>query len=563
MKRVCVGTSERGGGEASLVAVNHQYRRLKDMRFPAQILALPHILKQIDQLVMAGREAIVEAATTGQVQWLEKLFKRFKRSDVGGPLVLAACNGHFDAVRFLVRRIQTRGYDDSTSNYLGPDDWVLESMENAAVAAAAEGHLGIVMFLLESKIEVDIDHEGEEDFGKVSFDTDSVVVVVGRSREVAWGVMEEAAANGHLDVVQFAANFAVDGEYYSAKDSPVLYNAICGGHVAVVEFLLQSRRFRWDLRKSFQQALVEKQQGIAKMIFESYPTGTNMFVDMAHEGSTEAVKCLYGNGYDSAELVSEAFVEAASRGHTDIVKFLYETNRVSYAAFAIAFESAAMFGSSDIVEYLFIQGDVSSETINSAFEKAGSIAVIKALYEKQDIPVPSMVASFANALIGWRSLIVEFLLTKSCIPSKLVGEALLGAVDNDDHDMAEALWSDCRLPAEAINKAFALAVDYGHFEMLKQLYDEQRVSPEVISTTFTKAARRGRTSIVGFLFDKPAVSRDVKHQAFVIAAQNSKIRVVELLLRLENIPLDVISQAREATHNTKLKQLLTAERTAY
>ncbi|KAG7381287.1 hypothetical protein PHYBOEH_011103 [Phytophthora boehmeriae] len=72
---------------------------------PAQILALPHVCERIHELLKTPEEALKEAATTGQVQWLQRLLERFE-CDVSDAAMAAAAKGHVEIVRLLLPRIE-------------------------------------------------------------------------------------------------------------------------------------------------------------------------------------------------------------------------------------------------------------------------------------------------------------------------------------------------------------------------------------------------------------------------------------------------------------------------
>lgn len=76
-------------------------KRFKGARLPDAILALPHVVKSIDVLLMTDVEAIVEAAGTGQLQWMRTLLEKFGTKGWGEAIVDAATTGVVEAVTTL------------------------------------------------------------------------------------------------------------------------------------------------------------------------------------------------------------------------------------------------------------------------------------------------------------------------------------------------------------------------------------------------------------------------------------------------------------------------------
>ncbi|KAG2502773.1 hypothetical protein BBO99_00009523 [Phytophthora kernoviae] len=72
---------------------------------PAKIIALTHVCERIDELLKTPEEAVKEAATTGQVQWLQRLLERFD-CDVADATMIAAAKGHVEIVRLLLPQIE-------------------------------------------------------------------------------------------------------------------------------------------------------------------------------------------------------------------------------------------------------------------------------------------------------------------------------------------------------------------------------------------------------------------------------------------------------------------------
>ncbi|KAL4158846.1 hypothetical protein PRNP1_004620 [Phytophthora ramorum] len=164
--------------------------RLKDVHFPVAVLDVPHILKQIDELLMTPEEAMEEAARTGQLDWLDELLVEYDCS-VPNPFVVAAANGQLNIVRVLVFELKN---DDEE---MDPEYW--GALKMAVVAAAENGHVEVVENLLPELIPFLIEK------------TNKMYEVLSTAQEA----LEGAASNGHLDMVRFNIEHARANEYAS------------------------------------------------------------------------------------------------------------------------------------------------------------------------------------------------------------------------------------------------------------------------------------------------------------------------------------------------------------
>ncbi|KAE8903907.1 hypothetical protein PF010_g2931 [Phytophthora fragariae] len=508
--------------------VPSQYEKLQGATFPLEILALPHVLKRINDLAMRPEEAVIEAVEAGDKKLLKQLTKKFN-CNVSDALEFAADNGRHEAVCVLSPEV----IGDREYNL---NDEVLGALERMAVTAAGNGHYEVVKLLLGEILEErENEHEGE--FVYYGYERD---IEEGKS-DAAWSVLDAAAGEGHLAIVELAAGSVSDDEYLPASErSEALSSAISGGFVDVVEFLLECEQFQWDVYGAFDQAVSEGQHDVATVIYDLYPRRYNdadLFVHLAGAGHLEAVKYLYDNDFSTAKSVEEAFASSVGSActRTAVANFLLDTDMVSSASFDNAFKKAVLDGSIKAVEFLFGKGRVSPRTVNIAFEKVTKIDMVKLLVKKQSISPKAIEAAFRNSTcqgrFGWGTdteAILRFLCENDCIPSDVYTEAFLTSVNTR----------------------------FGGDAMAKVLYAESRISPEVIRAAFKTAADIGHSEIVRFLFDKPAVHQVAKHEAIVSAAQNNQVEVVQLLERSGQWSKDVLASAFKATRNQALKRYL-------
>lgn len=107
-----------------------EYERLKDATFPVGITALPHVMKQIDRLLMTPEEALVDAAATADMEWLSSLLRK-SNCAAGRALVAAASRGHALVLVKLMRAISDGDRD-------GGEDPLTMMLEAATAAAGAD-----------------------------------------------------------------------------------------------------------------------------------------------------------------------------------------------------------------------------------------------------------------------------------------------------------------------------------------------------------------------------------------------------------------------------------------
>lgn len=146
--------------------------------------------------------------------------------------------------------------------------------------AAANGHIGIVLFLLKGVAPDD------------EVDGDAV-----------WIALLEAAANGFVEILELTASYVSPRDAnFELNVARAMSNAISGGFIDVVVFLLTWEKWDADFAKTFEKAMATEQHAVAKKIYEIYSrvkVGGNLLVDMAARGRLDAVKYLYDRGCTS------------------------------------------------------------------------------------------------------------------------------------------------------------------------------------------------------------------------------------------------------------------------
>lgn len=183
------------------------------------------------------------------------------------------------------------------------------TLKKAVVAAAKKGHVDVVKYLLPKVTDPD-PYSGKPE-----------------RCWVVWEVFMEAAGNGHVEVVRFMVGFEKIKRHMGLYAGTALFRVIAGRHTDVVDFMLETPGFSWDMPDAFEVALASEQKDTAEKIYGIYPQfkkDLNLFVDLAEKGYTSAVAYLYNSGRDDSKLVGDAFTSAAGGGRVEVVKFLHD-----------------------------------------------------------------------------------------------------------------------------------------------------------------------------------------------------------------------------------------------
>ncbi|KAF4029417.1 hypothetical protein GN244_ATG18856 [Phytophthora infestans] len=72
-----------------LGACRTRYKTFRDTNFSSNLRSLPHVLNEIESFLLPPEEAMVEAASTNQLDWLKSLVERYD-SHVLDAVLLAA-----------------------------------------------------------------------------------------------------------------------------------------------------------------------------------------------------------------------------------------------------------------------------------------------------------------------------------------------------------------------------------------------------------------------------------------------------------------------------------------
>jgi hypothetical protein len=207
---------------------------------------LPHVLKQIDTLLLSPNEAMVEAAGTSQADRLTELLDEYYdccccQRPPGG------CSSD------LRVRLRPRG-KLSTETF--------EALKRAVLAAAQRGYVDIVDFL-------------------PRLVTDPEPLAAGSTaekRSLVREVFTESAANEHLEVLKLMMGMERTKFRIKMYHGGALSRAVAGRHAHVVDFLLEKHEFDWNSADAFQEAVVQGQTATAEQIYNVYP---HFFAELA------------------------------------------------------------------------------------------------------------------------------------------------------------------------------------------------------------------------------------------------------------------------------------------
>ncbi|EGZ18482.1 hypothetical protein PHYSODRAFT_249835 [Phytophthora sojae] len=303
-----------------------QYERLRDIRLPPEIEALPHVLQQLDLLLMTHVEAVEEAMHTGQMAWVKQLLPTFSYDHLEVLIVAAQC-GHLDIVKWLSAEVRSHASDVEADGKLEYN--ALDILEEAIMNAGGNGRLEVVKCLM-SEVKISSDEEDNE---------------VDMLNEVAWRVLDLATQMGRVEVVKFVAEYARETEETgpASEMSRALSNAIDNGHKDVVKVLISAPQFHWEMAPAFKQALMARQQGIVEIIYELHAgsvegQGGELIVHLARGDGEEYLR---NRTWAEYQMVLNAFICASLCDRVDILDVLLESEYAPEKLFDTGFLCAA------------------------------------------------------------------------------------------------------------------------------------------------------------------------------------------------------------------------------
>lgn len=148
----------------------------------------------------------------------------------GISALIGACeNGHFEIVKYLCENGLVIQKDETKSPFL--------YRETAAVYwAATRGHKKIVKYLVEKGASIWAQDIIESVSGRGYLEIVNFLIKSGRTGYDIEKCVQNAAQNGHIDIIRYFLNF---GEYSLSRDEKVLLSAIIGRQKETIQFLVE------------------------------------------------------------------------------------------------------------------------------------------------------------------------------------------------------------------------------------------------------------------------------------------------------------------------------------
>ncbi|TDH67907.1 hypothetical protein CCR75_009248 [Bremia lactucae] len=249
--------------------------KILETHLPAEMSSLEHVMELIDDLLMAPKKALIKAAANNNVERLEHLLQSYN-FDLVDAISSASASGHVDVIHRLMHDIREREQariraersesddssddnnsddeDEDESNRIEIHDALFRYIEVAVTIAATNGQVEIVRTFLPQTVG---SGENEEAFVRMN--------------NLTWQTIDEGAANGHFNVVQFAVEFAKEwgfvDQYIASPNSDALLRAVENGHDKVAMYLLEIDDIDWDLKRAYEKGIEVQRLGLVEWIY--------------------------------------------------------------------------------------------------------------------------------------------------------------------------------------------------------------------------------------------------------------------------------------------------------
>ncbi|KAG1685609.1 hypothetical protein DVH05_007907 [Phytophthora capsici] len=272
----------------------------------------------------------------------------------GETMILAAERGFLDVVKWIYTEFHTdptmnlfwiQGCVDEDGYRGDVDEFGLVTSDICSVvdAAAGKGHLAIVQYLLQVGGKAGDEHARKRQRTEMKPSDSAASTTAGCTT----AAMDAAAANGHLDVVQWLHANCSQGCTTSAMDLAA-YN----GYLETVKWLHANRK-----------------EGCT----------TDAMDGAAASGHLHVVKWLHE--HTDGGCTTDAMDNAASGGHFELLKWLHE-NRTEGCT-AAAMDGAATYGYFDIVKWLHRQQAGCRTLAMDGAASGGHLRVLRWLFENR------------------------------------------------------------------------------------------------------------------------------------------------------------------------------------
>lgn len=534
-------------------ALDHVVQQLKALLDVSKVLSVA-VAAQHQHLGSQSLTLLEHAALREKKKlssWSSELKRGYKQFQFETALNNAAARGFFAGVRWLRSKYYPKGKfrgAERAAMYSGDlqmlrylhDEFSNKMVEDAAVDsqdavahAAANGRLDLVQWYCEMK--------GPYAFGwsvmdaAVAHDHMDVVQyldsVVG-NRCTRRG-LELAARNGHLRVVQWLN----DTRYYEIRTFRSLENAIAGGHLHLVKYVMENIVVAYTswTQAALTAAVSFGQCHILQWLHDRasadaaaynrhfrFEIHTNELYAVARNGHLDVLKWLDAHNYPVHCRRAHAVRGAAAGGHKEIIEWMEETfERLRRQLHRIRVDGAAGYGDLQFVQWLHHQGyRFTAHAVDDA-AAGGYMSIVRWLHENVENASCTTAAMDRAAANGHLDIVI-FLhhnRKEGCTTA-----AMDDAARNGHFEVVKFLYKN------RSEYCTAMAGESRSVAVLEFLKTKNRLRSRLPKTT--EAATRGDLELLQWLY-----AHDRRHFGYEAVVDEARERNHFLLLRwLEVLP---------------------------
>ncbi|KAE9350037.1 hypothetical protein PF008_g6645 [Phytophthora fragariae] len=407
-------------------------------------------------------EACKAAATNGYldvVKWLHELYPEVCRPVEA--MTVAAQNDHAHVVRFFRTSVSMAdavpAVEDAAMN--GRVD-VVEALvpyfsglaQGAFMVASANGQVEVVRLLL------------CHGFTSVMYANPSLT---------------EAAAGGHIDVVDLLLEFCDDDALGDAVNAAVEVN-----RTDILQMIVERRHPR-DIGAALEHAALDDRCGMVQLLLDNSPEEKDVYLSARIAGDSDR-----SSRWNTQRSINAAITAAATRGHLETARLL--ANKCNDSAAGMALKIAVETSHLEMAK-LFIT-------------KSNPVGKVDAL-----------VAAVLNEQLD----IVTALLENG--DTRMIEQALVKVSSAGNHAMAQKLLEKC--DPDSCKRVFETAAANGVVGLVQQMLDQ--MDERSAGDALRLAAMNGHTEVVKVLLVKSDAAGVTA--AFNVAAMQGRLAVVELL----------------------------------
>ncbi|KAF0718532.1 Aste57867_1634 [Aphanomyces stellatus] len=410
----------------------------------------------------------------------------------------AAGNGHLEVVQYLLEHFHGRLLADIAVEY-----------------AARNGHLAILELLHSHGVEGNPSKafDGAVKHGHLAVLQWLVARATVEIKVPQMYSIEEAAAGGHLDVVQYV----LDDCFQTME--VCLDDAAANGHVHVLDGLLGHARATYTYR-ALDLAATNGHMETMTWLHEHGHRATKAAMDgAAGNGHLAIVRFLHERRVEGCS--TEAIDRAAKKGYVHVIDFVW-THRAGQCTHR-AVENAVACGSLDTVEYLHARGKRGGAILMDTAAANGDLAMVAFLHANS--PAGCSTAALDRAAHGGHLEVVKFLhahrpeggtflALQFCLSVPVLeflhrvcrlavsGVVLTHAASRGYLNVVQWAYEilrPMRTPGEPSTSAMDSAAEHGHLPVLKWLHATD-TSYGCSTRAMDRAARQGHLEVVKWLY---------------------------------------------------------------